>query len=181
MQRKHLPVTDHPEIQKFSDKLYRDGYLQTQVRSGIAYQIQALREKTGLNQTDFADKIGKKQSFVSRLESTEYGRVSVQTLLDIACKLDVALVVQFTTYPDFLARTADMSSAALQPDTITETLAAAREEKEARGRWTEFRAVSIADFQPRIESPGSSTSGDARPVYGITGRPHIQFGATRVA
>src|SRR3982750_3771680 len=98
MQRKHLPVTDHPEIQKFSDKLYRDGYLQTQVRSGIAYQIQALREKTGLNQTDFADKIGKKQSFVSRLESTEYGRVSVQTLLDIACKLDVALVVQFTTY-----------------------------------------------------------------------------------
>ena len=37
----------------------------------IAYQIQALREKVGLNQTDFAKKIGKTQSVVSRLEDTD--------------------------------------------------------------------------------------------------------------
>jgi transcriptional regulator with XRE-family HTH domain len=93
----------------------------------IAYQIQALREKTGLNQTDFAKKIGKKQSVVSRLEDTEYGRVTVQTLLDIACALDIALVVKFASYPDFLFQTRDASVSALQPQTIQESIAAASE------------------------------------------------------
>ncbi len=88
----------------------------------IAYQIQALREKIGLNQTRFAQKIGKTQSVVSRLEDTEYGRVTVQTLLDIACSLDVALIVKFISYPDLLRQTSDMSVRALQPETIYETL-----------------------------------------------------------
>jgi transcriptional regulator with XRE-family HTH domain len=92
------------------------------VRGGIAYQIQGLRQKSGLNQTDFAEKVGKKQSVISRLENTEYGKVTVQTLLDVACANDVALVVQFVSYPDFLARTSDMSEAALQPPTIYESI-----------------------------------------------------------
>jgi transcriptional regulator with XRE-family HTH domain len=117
------PVPDRNDLTKFARKIYRDNYLQSKVRGMIAYQIQALREKTKLSQTDFADKIGKTQSVVSRLEDTEYGRVSVQTLLDIACKLDVALIVKFASYPDFLFQTRDVSVAALQPQTIYESLA----------------------------------------------------------
>lgn len=110
-------------LNRFLRKKYRDGYLQTKVRGLIAYQIQALREKTGLNQTDFAKKIGKTQSVVSRLEDTEYGRVTAQTLLDIACALDVALVVKFVSYPEFLFQTRDASVSALQPQTIHESAA----------------------------------------------------------
>jgi transcriptional regulator with XRE-family HTH domain len=117
------PVPDRNDLTKFARKIYRDNYLQSKVRGMIAYQIQALREKTKLSQTDFADKIGKTQSVVSRLEDTEYGRVSVQTLLDIACKLDVALIVKFASYPEFLFQTRDVSVAALQPQTIYESLA----------------------------------------------------------
>jgi transcriptional regulator with XRE-family HTH domain len=117
------PVPDRSDLAKFDRKAYRDGYLQSKVRGMIAYQIQALREKVGLNQTDFAEKIGKTQSVVSRLEDTEYGRVSVQTLLDIACRLDVALIVKFASYPDFLFQTRDASATALQPQTIYESLA----------------------------------------------------------
>jgi transcriptional regulator with XRE-family HTH domain len=114
-------VSDQNDLAKFDRKAYRDGYLQAKVRGMIAYQIQALREKTGLNQTDFAERIGKTQSVVSRLENTEYGRVSVQTLLDVACALDVALVVKFASYPDFLTQTRNASATALQPQTIQET------------------------------------------------------------
>lgn len=116
-------MSDQNDLAKFDRKNYRDGYLQSKVRGMIAYQFQALREKTGLNQTDFANKIGKKQSMISRLEDTEYGRVTVQTLLDVACALDVALVVKFASYPDFLFQTRDASVAALQPNTIYESLA----------------------------------------------------------
>jgi transcriptional regulator with XRE-family HTH domain len=118
-------VSDRNDLAKFARKAYRDGYLQSRVRGMIAYQIQALREKLGMNQTDFAKKIGKTQSVVSRLEDTEYGRVSVQTLLDIACALDVALVVKFASYPDFRKQTDDASVRGLQPDTIQESLARA--------------------------------------------------------
>lgn len=110
------------KLTKFARKEYRDGYMQTQVRGGIAYQIKALREKFGYSQTQFAETTGKKQSVISRLEDTEYGRVTVQTLLDIASSLNVALLVKFVSYPEFLNRNEDMSVAALQPETIDESL-----------------------------------------------------------
>jgi transcriptional regulator with XRE-family HTH domain len=117
-------VLDLNRLKKFERKSYRDGYLFTQVRSAIAHQIQALRAKFRLTQAEFAERTQKKQSTISRLESTQYGKVRVQTLLDIASSMDVALLVQFVSYPEFLRRTSDMSEAALQPQTIFETLAA---------------------------------------------------------
>ena len=115
-------MIDLAKLQRFEDKPYRDGYLQTHIRSGIAYQINALREQSGLTQTEFASLIGKPQSVVSRLENTEYGRVTVQTLLDVASALDVALLVRFVSYPEFLERTADMSPAALRTDTVRDSI-----------------------------------------------------------
>lgn len=108
-------------LKKFLTRSYRDGYMQNRVRSGIAYQIQAMRKKLGITQVQMAEKLGKPQSVISRLEDEQYGRVSIQTLLDVASALDVALLVQFVSYPDFLNRTKDMSEKALQPDTIMES------------------------------------------------------------
>ena len=113
-------------LNRFSRKEYRDGYLHTRVRSGIAYQIQALRSKFIKTQEQFAELTGKKQSTISRLENPDYGRVSVQTLLDIASACGLALIVRFVSYPEFLAQTANTTERALQPDTIDETLAGAR-------------------------------------------------------
>ena len=111
------------KLRKFLSKDYRDGYLETHVRSGIAYQIRALREKVNLTQSQFAGVTGKKQSSISRLEDTEYGRLSVQTLLDIATALNVGLLVRFVDYPQFLKITGDMSPQALAPDDIFESQA----------------------------------------------------------
>ena len=109
------------DLSKFKSKEYRDGFLQTTVRGWIAYQAQALREKLELTQAQFADLIGTTQSVVSRMEN-DRGAPNVQTLLDMACKLDVALVVQFVSYPEFLKQTEDMSAARLTPETIDESL-----------------------------------------------------------
>lgn len=110
------------KLKKFARKEYRDGYMQTQVRAGIVFQIQALRDKFGYSQTRFAEVTGKKQSVISRLENTGYGRVTVQTLLDIASSLNVALLVKFVSYPEFISRNQDMSVAGLQVETIDESL-----------------------------------------------------------
>lgn len=109
------------KIKKLLRKGYRDAYMQTTVRAGIAYQIQALRGS--LSQTEFAKKIGKHQSDVSKLENEEQGQVSVQTLLDIASALDIALLVRFVDYAKFLDQTEDKSSAALAVETVSQTAA----------------------------------------------------------
>jgi transcriptional regulator with XRE-family HTH domain len=77
----------------------------------------------GLTQKEMAEKIGKPQSVISRLEDDEYGKVSVQTLLDVAQAVDVALLVQFVSYPDFLERMRDKSPARMVPENITESTA----------------------------------------------------------
>jgi transcriptional regulator with XRE-family HTH domain len=104
------------KLKPFLDKEYRDEYLDGYVKAGIAYQVHAIRTHLGLTQAEFADKINKKQSVVSRLENTEYGSVTISTLLEIAKALDIALDVRFSGYPSMLM--ADLSPEALAVDTI---------------------------------------------------------------
>jgi transcriptional regulator with XRE-family HTH domain len=106
-------VSDQLELNSLASKEFRDEYMATLVRFGICYQLQVLREQRGLTQTEFAQKLDKAQTVISRLESVERSRASVQTLLDIACKLDVALHVRFVDYPTFLDLNRDVSPAAL--------------------------------------------------------------------
>lgn len=114
-------MLDHKRLKRFLSKDYRDEYLQGTVKAGIAYQIHAIRTKFGMSQAAFAAKVGKPQSVISRLENEEYGKVTVQTLLDVACANDIALIVRFTDYPRFFSFANAMSERDLQPDTVTET------------------------------------------------------------
>ena len=95
------------------DREYRETYVEGHVKSYIPYQLRAIREKLRLTQKTFAERIGKPQSVVSRLENTEYGKVTVQTLLDIAHGLDIALVVKFASFPEFVATYRDLSAEAM--------------------------------------------------------------------
>ncbi len=113
---------DHPHnLAALRDKEYRDAYVEGHVTSTIAYQLRAMRAQLGLTQKEFSKRIGKPQSVVSRLENTEYGKVTVQTLLDIARGLDVALVVKFASFPDFLASYSDLSAETMAAEPFAAT------------------------------------------------------------
>jgi transcriptional regulator with XRE-family HTH domain len=113
-------VADLSKLQKLLDKSYRDSYLEGHVKGSIAYQIQALREKEGLTQTEFGKLIGKPQSVVSRLEDTEYGGVNVNTLLQIAYALNIGLEVRFCDFRTILK--SDVSPDGLKVENIYETI-----------------------------------------------------------
>ena len=55
---------------------------------------------------------------MARLERESYGKVNLQTLIDIATKLDIALIVRFVSFPTFLEWTNDYSGKALAPNLI---------------------------------------------------------------
>src|SRR5947209_1369824 len=90
---------------ELTDKEMRDAYLAAQTRTKIANQIRTLRVQRGWLQADFGERLGKPQANVSRLESREVGKYTLQTLLELASALDVGLSVEFVPYEEFLSRT----------------------------------------------------------------------------
>jgi transcriptional regulator with XRE-family HTH domain len=107
-------------VRELTDKEFRHEYMMDQVRSYIAFQIRALREQRGWNQADLAKAAGKTQSVISRLEDPDYGKLSLQSCLEIAVAFDLPLLVQFADWDDWLARMSNMSPSALRKRSFDE-------------------------------------------------------------
>ncbi|WP_084788930.1 helix-turn-helix domain-containing protein [Bradyrhizobium sp. Cp5.3] len=101
-------------VRELTDEEFRHEYMMDKVRSYIAFQIRALREQRRWNQGDLAKASGKTQSVISRLEDPDYGKLSLQSCLEIAIAYDLPLLVQFVEWDDWLARMSNMSPSALR-------------------------------------------------------------------
>lgn len=99
---------------KLRNKAYRDAYLGSRIRQFLAHQMRSFRgDRT---QAEFGRILGQPQSVISeRLKSPSYGKWNLQTLLDIASKLDVALIVQFVDYTTFVKFTHEITEDTVRP------------------------------------------------------------------
>lgn len=104
------------------DRVFRQSYVEEHVRAGVAHQIKSMREVRGWSQAQLAEKCGKSQSNIARIEDPDYGKFSVQTLLEIAHSFDVWLSLEFVSFSSGLARTADRSAQALNALSFDEEL-----------------------------------------------------------
>lgn len=105
-------------VSKLANKDYRHAYMKEGVRSWIARQVRILREQRGWSQEDLGHETNKPQSAISRIEDPDYGRLSLQTLFDLASAYDVGILVQFVTWDDWLSRMDDVSIEAMQKDSF---------------------------------------------------------------
>lgn len=87
--------------------------LTEQSRWQIARQIKSLRGT--LSQEEFAKKLGMPRTSISRLENGRRGTISLSTLLRIAAKLDIHLVVQFDGKKKFARKNATPTRAFARP------------------------------------------------------------------
>lgn len=108
-------------LNKLRRRSYRAAYVDENVRTSIAYQVRALREQRGWSQKKLAEVLGKPQSVVSRIEDPDYGKLSVQTLLEIAEALDIALLIRYVSFPDFITSMINVSPEALGADSFDES------------------------------------------------------------
>jgi transcriptional regulator with XRE-family HTH domain len=107
-------------VRELADEEFRHEYMMDQVRSYIAFQIRVLREQRQWNQGDLAKAAGKTQSVISRLEDPDYGKLSLQSCLEIAVAFDLPLLVQFADWDDWLARMSNVSPSALRKRSFDE-------------------------------------------------------------
>ena len=94
-------------------RVFRHGYMSRQLKAFLAQQIRELRGEE--RQEDFGKRIGKPQSVISRLEKQLDRSISIQTLIDIAEGLDIAVIIRFVDFPKFLKYTEDYSDEAITP------------------------------------------------------------------
>src|ERR1035437_8107070 len=87
---------------KFTDKAYRDAFVAEQIFSRLPLKIRCLREAQQLTQKELGDLAGIAQTWVSKLEDPNYGKLTISTLLKVASALDVGLQVDFVPYSSLL-------------------------------------------------------------------------------
>lgn len=97
---------------KFADKQYRDGYIAAHTRRFLAMQLRAMRGEQ--SQAEFAEALGKKKTQIARLENPSSSAWTLRTLLEIARKRDVAVVVRFVDADTFIDLTNDLSDDAVE-------------------------------------------------------------------
>ena len=98
-QSAHMTLTKRRLFEALKDQIYRSAFVQERVRSSIALQIRALREQRNkMTQRQLGDALGMAQTWVSKLENPEYGKMTVATLLRLAEAFDSDLEIKFRPF-----------------------------------------------------------------------------------
>src|ERR1700732_747522 len=104
-------------LEEFQDEEHRHAYAEDYLNTYLAVQIKVLREQRHMTQKDLAERIGTKQTGVSRLENVNHASWKTGTLKRIARALDVRLRISFETFGTLLDEAATFSRQSLErPD-----------------------------------------------------------------
>ena len=119
---------------KLRDAEYRNALVSSTVAARMAVRLYNLRKKAGWTQPQLAAKAGLKQARISLLEQGDYDQFTFSTLKKLAAALNVAVVIDFVSFPEFLRWSDDFSSKSVAPETFAESDRAATTEMTAHHR-----------------------------------------------
>ncbi len=121
-------------------KKFRDSYVSENLKRLIPFNLRSMRGEREWSQELAGREIGKPQNVVSRLESPAYGKLTLQTLLEIAHGYDVGLIIKFVPFSRLVKEYEDVSYQALSAKSVSD-----KEEVAALEEWAEQDKEEIKD------------------------------------
>ena len=104
------PIPNRTILHQLEDPEFRDGFVADQVRVRLALLVRSLREQRGWSQAELGRQLGKPQSVVSRLEDPDYGRLSSQTIFEVAAAFGLPVYIDMPNWDEWFRLMEDMSS-----------------------------------------------------------------------
>jgi len=102
-------------IEYLNEPEVRHLYVDSSIRQLLAMQLRKMREAREKSQDEIGDKAGMKQSAVARLEDPRYSSMTLATLKRLAKAFDVALMVHFAPFSEFIAWNTNLDEPHLSP------------------------------------------------------------------
>jgi transcriptional regulator with XRE-family HTH domain len=128
-----------------SSRKRRELFVAGQIKTGIPFQIRALRDKKGWTQGELGAQLGMTQTNISRLESPGYGRLNITTLQRIAAAFDVGLIVRFVPFSELVGWVDKLSPESVAPKSFDEEIETM--EQRATASIGDLRIISSAIVQ----------------------------------
>lgn len=151
-------------LNSLADDEYRKAFVQERVRSSVALQIRSLRDQRKMTQQQLGDAIGMAQTWVSKLENPDYGKMTVSTLLRLANEFDTDLEIKFRPFSKTIRELPNQGPDYFRVPSFKEELKAGTLSKE---RMMEEREDALVEWlrNPaiRAKSVGSGTLFDLAP------------------
>jgi transcriptional regulator with XRE-family HTH domain len=138
-------------------KQARSRMIEANLSEGIAYQIRATRDAREMTQSKLAREVEMTQNNVSRLEDPEYGKHTISSLKRLADALDVALIVRFvpfSQYIDWLSGTPHLDNG-IRPEALA---VPSFEDEEKDGKYEAqivYYPVHITQHVPVVGGPST--------------------------
>jgi|GEM_PF-1432963 len=128
-------------LQNLLDKDYRRQFVAERIYARLPLKIRFLRgDRT---QQQIAEKAGKAQTWISKLEDPNYGKFTLATLLDVAAAFDVGLEVDFVPFSYLLDEITNVSQSTFSVPSFEQEAASLFENVQRRSLQTSLSAVPL--------------------------------------
>jgi transcriptional regulator with XRE-family HTH domain len=139
-------------IEQLADPEDRREFMRDQVRTRFALLIRALREQEDRqwSQTELGRQMGKPQSVISRIEDPDYGKLSLETMFEVAEAFGLPLWIDLPEWDDWFRVIRNVEASRLH-----------RESFDAQKLIVQARAAEAAAARTSIAQIGSRGPGTA--------------------
>ena len=142
-----MNVTAYPALlAKLKKDDYLSGFVSASARHWITRQIRTRRNRNSWSQKQLGEAAGKPQNVISRIEDPSYGKVTLQTLIDLAVAFRVGLVVKFVSFGELAAQMDDISPETLAVLNLEEEIVAGVKARFSQAVMREGATSTTADF-----------------------------------
>jgi transcriptional regulator with XRE-family HTH domain len=115
-----MPIRRDKLANLLKDSAFRAQFASDQPGEFLPLQIKRLRERHGWTQSELAERAGTQQVVVSRWENPDNRGITLNTLKRLARAFDVALMVRFAPFSEFIDWVCTLSARSFEPASFDE-------------------------------------------------------------